>query len=133
MSSNLLYFNFTKLRQKTLETMNVLNLSANVNIALANNVIKQLKCRGGPLSYPLKLYQKIAKYLPQKVLLQLSQICVRQLPFKRKRNNYVSKLRQNYVRKLHQINVRKLRNKIMQMGSRNYVVITFLSYVRITL
>ena len=31
------------------------------------------------------------------------------------------------------INVRKLHNKIMQMGSKNYVVITFGGYVRITL
>ena len=31
------------------------------------------------------------------------------------------------------INVRKLHNKIMQMGSKNYVVITFGGYVRISL
>ena len=39
MSSDLLYFNFTKSCQKTLETMNVSNLSLNnVNISLANYV-----------------------------------------------------------------------------------------------
>ena len=37
--------------------MNVLNLSVNVNIALASYVIKQFKCRGRPLSDPLKLDQ----------------------------------------------------------------------------
>ena len=43
-NSNLLYFNFTKSRQKTLETINVLNICRNnVDIALANCVIKQLK------------------------------------------------------------------------------------------
>ena len=42
--SNLLYFHFTKSRQKTLETMNISNLRRkNLNISLANYVIKQLK------------------------------------------------------------------------------------------
>ena len=68
------------------------------------------------------------------VLRQLvGQIFVSQLPIKRKRNNHVLKLRQNYVRTLRQINVRKLRNKFMKMGSKNYVVITFGSYVMIWL
>ena len=38
--------------------MNVSNLSVNVNIVLAIYVIKQLKCRGGPVSDPLKLDHK---------------------------------------------------------------------------
>ena len=45
--------------------MNVSNLRVNVNIALAIYVIKQLKCRGGPLSDPLELdhkLQSITKY-----------------------------------------------------------------------
>ena len=42
--------------------MNVSNLSVNVNILLASYKIKQLKCRGGPLSDPLKLDHKITKY-----------------------------------------------------------------------
>ena len=42
--------------------MNVLNLSVNFNIALASYVAKQLKCRGGSLSDPLKLDHKITKY-----------------------------------------------------------------------
>ena len=47
--------------------MNVSNLRVNVNIALPIYVIKQLKCRGGPLSDPLELDHKITKYY--KVLL----------------------------------------------------------------
>ena len=43
-SSNLLYFNFTKSRWKTLETMNILNLRRNkADIALASYVMKSLK------------------------------------------------------------------------------------------
>ena len=43
-SSNLLYFNFTKLRLKTLETMNVSNLRRNkADIALASYLMKPLK------------------------------------------------------------------------------------------
>ena len=43
-NSNLLYFNFTKSRWKTLETINVSNLRRNgVNIVLANYIMKQLK------------------------------------------------------------------------------------------
>ena len=42
--------------------MNVSNLSVNVNILLASYKIKQLKCRGGPLSDPLKLDHIITKY-----------------------------------------------------------------------
>ena len=57
-----LTMSFTKPCQKTLETMNVLNLSVNFNIALASYVAKQLKCRGGSLSDPLKLDHKITKY-----------------------------------------------------------------------
>ena len=41
---------------------NVSNLSVNVDILLASYLIKELKCRGGPLSDPLKLYHKITKY-----------------------------------------------------------------------
>ena len=57
-----LTMSFTKPCQKTLETMNVSNLSVNFNIALASYVTKQLKCRGGSLSDPLKLDHKITKY-----------------------------------------------------------------------
>ena len=57
-----LTMSFTKPCQKTLETMNVLNLSVNFNIALASYVAKQLKCRGGSLLDPLKLDHKITKY-----------------------------------------------------------------------
>ena len=43
-SSNLLYFNFTKSRLKTLETMNVSNLRRNkADIALASYLMKPLK------------------------------------------------------------------------------------------
>ena len=43
-SSNVLYFNFMNSRLKPWETINVSNLQQNnVNIALANYVIKQLK------------------------------------------------------------------------------------------
>ena len=57
------FINFMKSRWKALEAMNVLNLSVNVNIALASYVIKQLKCRGRRLSDPLKLDQNY-KVLP---------------------------------------------------------------------
>ena len=49
--------------------MNVSNLSVNVDIALATYVIKQLKCRGGPVSDPLKLDHKITKYYLSKYYL----------------------------------------------------------------
>ena len=43
-SSNLLYFNFAKSRQKTIDTMNVSNLRRNsVNIVLGNYLMKPLK------------------------------------------------------------------------------------------
>ena len=43
-NSNLLYFNFTKSGEKTLETMNVSNLRRNkVDIALASYMMKPLK------------------------------------------------------------------------------------------
>ena len=43
-TKNLLYFNFTESRQKTLETMNVSNLRRNkADITLASYVMKPLK------------------------------------------------------------------------------------------
>ena len=106
--------------------------------------ILRSKLRNRTIAIYLSIYNPVYSWLAfirlieissqnQKVFLGQGQICVRQLPIKRKRNNYVLKLRQNYVRKIRQINIRKLHNKIMQIGSKNYVVITFGSYVGITL
>ena len=130
--------------------MNVSNLSVNnVNIASANYVIKQLKstytpvCTWSAFIRPTEMRPQNQTLFPD-TKLDIKSITIVSIksvswvgfvsgnyPLK-ERNNYVLKFRQNYIRKLHQINVRKLRNKIMQMGSRNYVLIPLGSCIRMT-
>ena len=124
--------------------MNVSNLSVNVNIALASYVIKKLKLCGGPLTDPLKLDHKITKYYLSNyyfswVIFVSGNYLLKENLIIIFRSYYVWKLRQDYLPKitleLRQkiTSVRKLRNKTMQMRSKNFVLITFWSYVRITL